>query len=801
MIDLMFLTDVSQVRRVVRGWPHRKDRTRLVTGDMTTAAELERLGIPFIDEWSYLEPADIDYNRKIAYQLASQWWNEKLGKIEFCGFSLPEVVEQELAMPFEMCLNSRIVFERLLKSEPFQCIYGYFLRPVAICRTVPAPLIRAATSVSQAVLRFLAERAGMPVFSLRLSRPLSMEGQRWHPRKLEDPQTPFTRSGESRGRLVLILDTTLRPQERIALERRFSCDSGWRVIRLSTWAVSSGGVLDWVRDPPALEGQLQRAWTAYVASQTTYSGPHPEIFSNPYLLFQFERVWAEMRTAVQLGDAFCALLNTLQPSLIVLGYDAFALERTLVRVAHSKGVPTVGLIHGGLGHSINSGGLTGDAEYVMVWGQDDVRYLTTYGVDQARLRVVGSLQYDDLYQYLNSASYNNNSNREKMNARQSLKLPIQRPVVLLLTANVTMGMAVPCANPTLHRKTWREVVALAARRSDLTFVIKPHPSYDHYEFYRYLTRSGPPNLFLLENTKLDVALAASDIGVLVNYPSTSGLEALLHNVPVVFLRTAIYHLSGPGDPVKEHGAVLTYSVAELEAAIDRLLRDPRFSEEVRDDAQLLLESVLGDRGQSALDRMMLQFDKIALPAAAARYSGEVSTPEQQMNLQLAEAAGLLWEDNRQANFLTAWKGLVELMITTRQTDAQLQGALLGITYLIGATANDPDELRRLVVASIAALGNDPAVSREAVRRLLLSAYLAAMARHVNSGQSKLVWSYALKVFIELPGPVFSSRLFWRLVVESLAGRSRLGLLLVNIGRWIRIFLVRIRPGKYLYITQ
>src|SRR5208283_4818732 len=84
------------------------------------------------------------------------------------------------------------------------------------------------------------------------------------------------------------------------------------------------------------------------------------------------------------------------------------------------------------------------------------------------------------------------------------------------------------------------IVEWAGRHPELTVLIKPHPSYDYYDFYRRLSAEGPPNLVYLETADLSSVLAAADLSVLINCVTTAGLESMLHGVPVIFLKQAGY---------------------------------------------------------------------------------------------------------------------------------------------------------------------------------------------------------------------------------------------------------------------
>src|SRR5437763_666397 len=81
-----------------------------------------------------------------------KWWEDEIADTSMLGFSLAQMARQEWAMPFELCVNAAIVYQRLFTAKAVRRVYGFFLPPVGMCRTGPAPAFRPATSVTQATL-------------------------------------------------------------------------------------------------------------------------------------------------------------------------------------------------------------------------------------------------------------------------------------------------------------------------------------------------------------------------------------------------------------------------------------------------------------------------------------------------------------------------------------------------------------------------------------------------------------------------------------------------------------------------
>src|SRR5947209_5211814 len=154
MPELLFLDDVSHLEEVLERHPGWLDRMRLVTGDMVVAAELEKLGVPFVEEWSLLPAEDVIRNWTAADRLAKSWWADFPGDLEYRGFSLAVTARQELLYPFQICLNARTIYDRLLDATPGATLLRFGVRPTPLRRCGPAPPYRTSQGLAATVLRW-----------------------------------------------------------------------------------------------------------------------------------------------------------------------------------------------------------------------------------------------------------------------------------------------------------------------------------------------------------------------------------------------------------------------------------------------------------------------------------------------------------------------------------------------------------------------------------------------------------------------------------------------------------------------
>lgn len=633
MNDLLFLTHVSQVQDVALA-QKRLVNPRIVTADLATAARLEELGIPFIDEWSLLTAEDLEATWRTSWELACNWWNEAFQGQNCPDFDLAEAAKNELYWPFEWCLNARLIYDRLLDAHPVREIFGYFLPATGVCQCGPAPWPLAIASHSHAVLYWCAAQRNLPVHSLEIVHPLTVErgaANPFNPPAVEphtdsEPVIDVELQARTSGKFDCVGDAHLRanwnkpcrnvmmmlpylaPQEATDFVRMFTQTPGWRLFRVNHWHVSHESIT-WP-DPACDQTQAICKAKAEFDARQHYTGNFPELFANPFLRFQFDRIWAEFVKAARLGVSFRKLLREYPASLVLFGYDGFLVERVFKRILREVNVPTTALIHGGFNHVTGVRTSVSDADHMMVWGQQDVDLMARFGLERSNAVLVGSSRYGDLYR---STRRKEQATRRTSQApaRRLLGVPEEKPTIVLLTAT-TMGLSAPIANPDRHREAWRQIKLLAARRPDLTFLIKPHPWWDEFAFYEVICQNGPPNLKYLREGTLANVLAASDVAVLVNYCTTAGLESMLHGLPVVLLRNALYPIEPSENSLQHGGAISVDDPKGFEELLDRLIRDPTARQAALAAAEPVLSKCLDAGEESAYERIFRHCDRVAL---------------------------------------------------------------------------------------------------------------------------------------------------------------------------------------------
>ncbi len=607
--NLLYFSDITQLNYVRASNPDLLESMLPITGNMVVAFELERTKIDFIDEWDFLKPEDIETNKDTAHSLAKNWWDENLANTDYGGFALSDAAQQDLVYPFEASLNACTIYKRLFETYSFSKISGYFLPSVAVVRTGPAPTSQAVTSISQAILFYMAEQRGIAIDKLILTSPA-----------LDDRKKKLNFSSITRRANITIANSSAEVRKSVliyesgmsALEYEGLCHalgnlSNVRVVSISPRALEIPASIK--NNNSDIGDRLEIFWRVFVGSLECYRGDYPEIFANKNLLFQFEGVKKEMGIAAECGDVFKSFLDILKPEMVIFGHEAFTIERVLVKLAQKNNIPTLGMVHGGLGYKSQYRGLVGDADFILLWSDVDVEGLMSFGISQSRLKKIGCIRYENMF--LEFAKDNDiNFLLPKRKAKNRLGFEQDKPLITLLTAEVNTGLAAPVANPHNHRVALLEFLSLVKSRPDLQFVIKAHPSYDYYQLYRRMLDSRLPNLVFNEQLALSDILAATDVCLMVNYCTTAALEAMLCRIPVIYFNNAVYPLDDWRDTLREKSVCRVSTILGVELAIDNVLTNSSQRQAILIEAEKQIKVTLGVENLSSKDRLIDVMDEL-----------------------------------------------------------------------------------------------------------------------------------------------------------------------------------------------
>ncbi len=722
------------------------------TSNLAVAEILQSRGIPFLDAWEYLPPAVIHANYELSWQLARTWTRELGDFGDEPLASLAAATTQEWIYPFEACLNAAHVYGAILDEQSVERIALPPLDPQPMWRNGPPPLQPSAASLANGVIRWLAAKRRIAVRDLT-GAPTAAKRRRRAPRSAAGLRSDVSNAAArapTTPKRILAVELGQNAGDISALEAAASELEGASFVRLFE---QTRGDHAYVGDtsanaPIAMKRALDDAFARF---QAAYAGEHPALFANTHLTFQFERVFDGVVTAARIARFFEMALDAIAPSVVVFGLDGFTVERSLRLICARRGISTATLVHGGLSHRRGFREMASDAEHVFVWGRMHAALLESEGVPADRIECTGGLRRrrraaSDIGEAIDARR------ASTAIARGAKGIAAQTRVITVVTCAINCGLAAPIASAPLHREAWRLLLELARRRKDLTFVVKTHPTYDHYDFLSTILRDGPPNVLFCDEWDLDTALGVADAVVCINYCTTAVLEAMTASIPVVYLRNAVYDIEPNEDPLANEPGVTVGSVPALEARLDVVLERQGAIDAVYQQREILARAF---EETSAAPAALVLRTLASIPVS--EHSGVSGSPS------LANPAVRdLVRGVRERDAATVKQALVAMSRDAKDLLARFALVLPRVSHDLGGMRLVLRTLREVLAERGAADG---------FAKFARSVYVSAAIEASNRGDRKKLFDALVGFSLSAPTYVVRTSILLRLALKSVVAES------------------------------
>lgn len=327
-----------------------------------------------------------------------------------------------------------------------------------------------------------------------------------------------------------------------------------------------------------------------------------EALRSPLFAFFWDRYLDHLLASARYYALGLFLGQTLSPKLLITSYDWFGAIRCLQQTAKVKGASIVSVDHVGMSNLYSERRNRNAFSDVLVWGEHEREGQLRWRDETASVHVVGSLRRDHAELSVSQTADHAGTRGVDLVAKQPLK-------VVLFTTRLTSAFGTSVGT-FAYRDSWRQVIELCGRHADWDVIVKPHPNYDYYSFYRTFSYSCPGNLRVVYGRPRDI-LPGADAAVLHNCPSTAALDAIGMNVPVVYLRDAVLR-ELPPSPFERYGLILVAdTVAEVEDHILSLLARNGYRENVLNKQKEFFSRIIAATGDEAVAKMNCVVEKVA----------------------------------------------------------------------------------------------------------------------------------------------------------------------------------------------
>ena len=258
------------------------------------------------------------------------------------------------------------------------------------------------------------------------------------------------------------------------------------------------------------------------------------------------------------------IFQHLTPRAFVAADDTDPIERVYFAQAGRIGVPSLVVQYGSAGENcVNWAFLL--AQRAAVFGKTSRRLLLEQGVSPERIAVTGNPRFDDLCRDIPGT---------RLRVRSQLGLSSLRRIVLF-TSQVNLGGIFDGAYGTLSDAQYHwlldTVYQAAVRIPDAVLIVKLHPDEDdapHRNRIKALGSQAQGVVLCRGGIEISELIKAAD--VVVTYNSTTGMEALIADVPLVSVSPAVKHTGYARCGV----AACASSSRELQETLAKILADP-----------------------------------------------------------------------------------------------------------------------------------------------------------------------------------------------------------------------------------
>lgn len=270
---------------------------------------------------------------------------------------------------------------------------------------------------------------------------------------------------------------------------------------------------------------------------------HP-LYSNKAFQSRLIKQFTGIITRIEESENFFSKVNV---SCIVLASTHYHQSRTFAIVALKKGIPSICLQHGII--ASETGYIPKIATVDALYGQFEVDWYKNAGATKQSLEIIGHPRFDIAYK--KSAI-----SRTQFHKRFGLD-PSKKTILIVLRGDVQINR-------------WKRLIDTISKELPVNFVVKDfpeketHPLSKSYSFVRTVRKFSLYDIF-------------PNVDLVVAYPSTVGLEAMLAKKPVFILN---YQFNGDTGYYEKLGALYQQNPETLGRLVIKYFKDPKFKQTV-----------------------------------------------------------------------------------------------------------------------------------------------------------------------------------------------------------------------------
>jgi hypothetical protein len=543
-MKLIYLTKEEELDYLLQNKIAFSKEVKFLTDSLILCEKLNKLKIKYINMWDYLTPDVILKNRIKANNIAKNFIDKKQKKQQL-------LLQGEAICPFEICLNTIYIFENILSKFNISNVSFFKNKKIPMIRTGPPPGVDSSESLSKSILSYIADKKNIQKNEIAFYNPRTFKINLNIVEYVKSKYytIPLLKFSQKKN-LIVLYQTGMHTEEVNFLSKYISKELNLKVIILSEHVLEVLKELSFFKEKEHVEKLI---------ISNILKKKIPEIFDNKYLNFQFEAFEREYFNSVENSNIFEEVIKILNPNSLILGHDSFAKERAIIDVSKKINLRTISFIHGGISFKYTQFNNYGDSHMFALWNSIDLEWFLSFGIPKEKLMMLGSVRYENSFKDHLITSKKNFSITKKNR-------------IVILTANASLGFSYICANPKSHLESLKEFISIAKNRTDIEFVFKLHPAYDYYGLYEFFLDPTIKNIYISHDKDLDKLLIGADGVVLMNYPSTGIISALLNFKAVIYYDKDVLKLPDWVSSLDYINILRSKTIKDIFVLIDKIIK-------------------------------------------------------------------------------------------------------------------------------------------------------------------------------------------------------------------------------------
>ena len=586
---LIFLHEEAQVDFLGQAAPEFLQNCRLIAATMDVQTKLADLKCSSVLPSYYLSFDERHRIRLESESLARSWFESWKAPLQCAGVNVAFFDQEALKWFFRDSLLLRELSRQLFRKNEIKNLV------IPGCSQRPA-LFYYPNDTAGAVLAYLAESYGAAVTLLcpkrsfaatrlsgylnRRKQDLSRLFQRWF---TSDHKEPVSNKAPKALTGVGVCIHGLAFHQEIV---EFLSRSGYSVIVFLLYGIPHKAretlerfstLVDICEEQPSakeptLHRATENAWREFRRqAQSGSLRRYPELFSNPYLDFHFRHFfferWPRLGTWIRQMEK---ALQGIKLDCFIASNLADAENAFLCQLMKRRKIPVLVGLHGGWPGPEALQLI--DADKALLWGYSH-RQLVGQGLSTS-LEVTGTIGYDQPLDRELSPS-------RKAEILSELGVPPTAKIVLVITNAVRSGLF-PLLDVEKHLAVFAELFRVPpSLRPRVHVLVKCKPGWDLPRTYERIveTEGAADCVTVVTDVPMRDVVAASEVAVIVNLPTTAYLDPIFHAKPLLFVNTV--PVDSCGQAHMPEGSVYTVlSKADIWPTLRRVLEDPTFRENV-----------------------------------------------------------------------------------------------------------------------------------------------------------------------------------------------------------------------------